>query len=144
LLEVSSQNIVVLCDVDRDHLEAARKKFPRACTCTDYRSVIDHHELDAVVIGTPDHMHAIPAVAAMREGQDVYCEKPLAHSVHEVRTMREVAAAEKRVTQMGTQIHAGDNYRRAVEVVRSGLLGKVARVHVLMDGRPEPGKRVAE
>ncbi len=142
--EVASQNIVVLCDIDRNHLEEARKQFPHACTCSDYRRVIEHRDLDAVVIGTPDHMHAIPAVAAMREGLDVYCEKPLAHSVHEVRVMRETAAAGKRVTQMGTQIHAGDNYRRAVEIVRSGVLGKIGRVHVWMGGRPNPGKRVTE
>ena len=77
--EVSSQNIVVLCDIDRNHLEEARKRFPHACLCADYRRVVEHQDLDAVVIGTPDHMHAIPAVAAMRAGLDVYCEKPLAH-----------------------------------------------------------------
>ena len=145
LNEVSSQNILVLCDIDRNRLEGARKKFPRACICTDFRRVIDHAELDAVVVSTPDHMHAIPAVAAMREGLDVYCEKPLAHSVHEVRVMRETAAAGGRVTQMGTQIHAGDNYRRVVEIVRSGALGKISRVHVWMGGRPMAGgKRATE
>jgi predicted dehydrogenase len=142
--EVASQNIVVLCDIDRNHLEEARKTFPHACLCADYRRVIEHNDLDAVVIGTPDHMHAIPAVAAMRAGLDVYCEKPLAHSVHEVRVMRETAAAEKRITQMGTQIHAGENYRRVVEIVKSGQLGKVSRVHVWMGGRPISGKRVTE
>ena len=144
LNEVASQNIVVLCDIDRNRIEGARKRFPSACVCKDYRQVIDHHDLDAVVISTPDHMHAIPAVHAMRAGLDVYCEKPLAHSVHEVRVMRDTAAAQKCVTQMGTQIHAGDNYRRVVEIVKAGIIGKISRVHVWMGGRPMAGQRVAE
>ena len=90
------------------------------------------------------YMHAIPAVHAMRAGLDVYCEKPLAHSVHEVRVMRDTAKAHECVTQMGTQIHAGDNYRRAVEIVRAGQIGKVSRVHVWMNGAitPHPPARM--
>jgi predicted dehydrogenase len=144
LNEVSSQNIVVLCDVDRQRLEKAKARFPDAFAYTDYRRVMDHTELDAVVISTPDHMHAIPAVRAMEAGFDVYCEKPLAHSVHEVRVMRKTAAEEKRVTQMGTQIHAGENYRRVVEIVKAGQIGKISRVHVWMGGRPPGGQRAAE
>jgi predicted dehydrogenase len=144
LNEVASQNIVVLCDVDRNHLDAAKKRFPDAFAYADFRRVMDHTELDAVVVSTPDHMHAIPAVRAMRAGLDVYCEKPLAHSVHEVRTMREAAVENKCVTQMGTQIHAGDNYRRVVEIVKAGILGQIGRVHVWMGGRPIPGVRVKE
>jgi predicted dehydrogenase len=144
LNEVASQNIVVLCDIDRNHLDAAKARFPDAFTYADFRRVMDHTELDAVVISTPDHMHAIPAVRAMEAGLDVYCEKPLAHSVHEVRVMREAAVENKCVTQMGTQIHAGDNYRRVVEIVKAGVLGQVQRVHVWMGGRPIPGSRVAE
>jgi predicted dehydrogenase len=143
LADVASQNIVALCDIDRERLEGAHKRFPQARAFTDFRKLLDL-KLDAVVISTPDHMHAIPAVWAMRSGKDVYCEKPLAHSVHEVRAMRQAAKEHKRVTQMGTQIHAGDNYRRAVEIVRAGILGKVARVHVWQGNRPIPGKRLKE
>lgn len=142
--QVQSQNIVVLCDIDEGRLQGAAKAFPEAATYKDYRRVLDHTELDAVVVGTPDHMHAIPVSHALKAGLDVYCEKPLAHSVHEVRVLRELAAEHKAVTQMGTQIHAGDNYRRVVELVQSGAIGDVRRVQVWMNGRPNVGKRVKE
>lgn len=141
---VRSENIIALCDIDRDHLGAAQRAFPDAKAYEDFRKVLDHHELDAVVVSTPDHMHAIPVAHALKAGFDVYCEKPLAHSVHEVRTVRELAKKQKRVTQMGTQIHAGDNYRRVVEVVKAGVLGPIRRVHVWQETRPAPGKRVKE
>jgi predicted dehydrogenase len=141
---VRSENIVALCDIDRNHLGAAAKAFPQAKAYEDFRRVLEHKELDAVVVSTPDHMHAICASHAMKAGFDVYCEKPLAHSVHEVRALRELAAQGERVTQMGTQIHAGENYRRAVEIVKSGTLGPIRRVHVWQSTRPAGGKRVAE
>src|SRR6185369_12127945 len=97
--------------------------------------------LDAVVVSTPDHTHAIPVMWSLRRGLDVYCEKPLAHSVYEVRQMRELAAKQNAVTQMGTQIHAGDNYRRAVEIVKAGQIGPVSRVHVWLGGSVKPGTR---
>jgi predicted dehydrogenase len=140
---VAHEEIVCLCDVDaknlwdtKNDLVAKGRVSRDVASCKDFRELLDRQDLDAVVISTPDHMHAIPAVQAMRLGLDCYCEKPLAHSVHEVRTMRETAAEKKRVTQMGTQIHAGENYRRAVEIVRAGVLGAVRRVHVWMGGRP--------
>ena len=141
---VASEDIVALCDVDRSRLADARKEYPEARAFTDFRRLLDVKELDAVVISTPDHMHAIPAVQAMRRGLDVYCEKPLAHSVHEVRVMRETAREHGRVTQMGTQIHAEDNYRRAVEIVQAGIIGEVRRVHVWLGGKPNRGRRVAD
>jgi predicted dehydrogenase len=134
---VAHEEIVALCDVDESRAGTARQAHPRAKFYQDFRSLLDHKEIEAVVISTPDHMHAIPAVMAMRAGKHVYCEKPLAHSVHEVRVMRETAAANKLVTQMGTQIHAGDNYRRVVEIVRSGVLGPIERVHVWCHRRPD-------
>src|SRR5262249_28375507 len=137
LRNVSHENIVVLCDVDAERATVARKAHPRAKFYQDFRRVLDHKELDAVVISTPDHMHAIPAVAAMQAGKHVYCEKPLAHSVHEVRVMMDLAAKHKLVTQMGTQIHAGDNYRRAVEIIQAGVIGPVRRVHVWCSRRPD-------
>jgi predicted dehydrogenase len=141
---VSSQNIVALCDVDLNRAAAAREAHPKAAFYQDYRKLLDRNDLDAVVISTPDHMHAIPAIAAMRAGKHVYCEKPLAHSVHEVRAMMAAAARHKVVTQMGTQIHASDNYRRVVELVQSGVLGPVRRVHVWCDKRPEAGWRAKQ
>ncbi len=144
LQEVSSQNIAVLCDVDRSRLAEAKKAHPQAHVYTDFRRLLDHTELDAIVVSTPDHMHAIPAYRALKLGLHVYCEKPLAHTVAEVRALRNAAAESKCATQMGTQIHAGENYRRVVEIVKSSQLGAIRRVHVWMGGRPIPGKRVAE
>lgn len=136
--------IVALCDVDATRSAPVIKRFPKARFVEDYRRLLEQpRDLDAVVIATPDHHHAIPAVMAMRAGKHVYCEKPLAHSVHEVRMMME-AARNKIVTQMGTQIHAGDNYRRVVEIVQSGMLGPVRRVHVWCSRRPDAMFRVKE
>ncbi|PYK65720.1 MAG: oxidoreductase, partial [Verrucomicrobia bacterium] len=86
--------------------------------------------IDAVVVGTPDHTHAVAAVAALQSGRHVYCEKPLARTVSETRIITETAREHKRVTQIGTQIHAGSNYRRVVELVQSGAVGPVREVHV--------------
>lgn len=144
LKAVSHENIVALCDIDRKRLATAKKAHPEAKAYEDFRHVLDHTELDAVVVATPDHMHAIPVVWALRAGFDVYCEKPLAHSVHEVRTIREETARQKAVTQMGTQIHSLDNYRRVVELVKSGIVGPIQRVHVWQGTtHPSSGKRVA-
>ncbi len=142
---LTSENIVALCDIDSTFLGKSSEKFPKAKTYSDFRQMLDKEkQLDAVVVSTPDHTHAIPVVWALRRGLDVYCEKPLAHSVHEVRQMREEAGKQKAVTQMGTQIHAGDNYRRVVEIVQSGQIGPVARVHVWLGGSVRPGVRVAQ
>lgn len=141
---VASENIVALCDIDEQRLDAAAAQFPHAQKFVDFRKLLDLKDLDAVVVSTPDHMHAIPAAHALKRGLDVYCEKPLTHSVWEARQVRELAASHKAVTQMGTQIHAGDNYRRVVEAVQGGVLGPVERVHVWNGGRVDPGQRVAK
>lgn len=141
---VSSENIVALCDIDADRLAGAAKAHPHAKTYDDFRRVFDHQDLDAVVVSTPDHMHAFPVVWALKRGLAVYCEKPLAHSVWEVRQMRKLASENKSVTQMGTQIHAGDNYRRVVEIIQAGVIGPVRRVHVWQQNHIEPGKRIKE
>jgi predicted dehydrogenase len=141
LANVAHEEIVALCDVDLVRAASVRQQFPRARFYEDYRQLIDQRDVDAVVISIPDHMHAFVGLAALRAGKHVYCEKPLAHSVHEVRLMREVAARQGVVTQMGTQIHAGENYRRVVEIVQAGTLGAVRRVHVWCSRRPDPGQR---
>jgi predicted dehydrogenase len=119
-----------LCDVDAGALEKARQKHPGARGYKDFRKMLDQKDLDAILIGTPDHTHAVIAVAALRSGRHVYCEKPLARTVSECRIISEAAKKHKRVTQLGTQIHAGNNYRRVVELIQSGALGLVREVHV--------------
>lgn len=144
LAGVAQENIVAICDVDLAHVGKAKALFPKASVHQDFRELLDRADIDAVVISTPDHTHAIPAVMAMDLGKHVYCEKPLAHSVYEARVMREKANANKLVTQLGTQIHAGNNYRRVVEAIQSGAIGKVNRVHIWFSGRPKTGERVKD
>jgi len=127
---VSGENIVALCDVDRVRLGAAKKANPKADTYVDWRKMLERKDLDAVVCSTPDHTHAVIGVNAMKAGNHLYCEKPLTHKVSEARAMAETAAKHKRVTQMGTQIHAGENYRRVVELVQTAAIGPVKEVHV--------------
>jgi len=127
---VSGENIVALCDVDDTLLRAAAEKFPQAKTYNDFRRMLDRKDLDAVVCSTADHTHAVISVMALKGGRHVYCEKPLTRTVSECRIVRETARKGKLVTQMGTQIHAGTNYRRAVELIQSGAIGPVAEVHV--------------
>jgi predicted dehydrogenase len=130
---VSEQNIVALCDIDDVNLAAAKQRFPQAETYNDFRRMLERKDLDAVVVSTPDHCHAPAAGMALELGMHVYCEKPLAHSVWEARRLGELAKQHKRVTQMGTQIHAENNYRRVVEVIRSKAIGEVREVHVWAD-----------
>ncbi|MBI1785357.1 Gfo/Idh/MocA family oxidoreductase [Candidatus Sumerlaeota bacterium] len=127
---VESENIVALCDIDDNYIGAVKQRFPQAKIYNDFRKLLDQNDIDAVVIGTPDHTHLVAAVGAMKLGKHVYCEKPLGHNVYEVRVAAETARRMKVATQMGTQIHAGDNYRRVVEVIKSGAIGKIADVHV--------------
>lgn len=127
---VSGENIVAICDIDERNLAAAAQKFPHAKQYHDFRRLIDQKDIDAIVVSTPDHTHAVAAVAALRSGRHLYCEKPLARTISETRIITELARKEKRVTQIGTQIHAGSNYRRVVEVVQAGALGAVREVHV--------------
>ncbi len=126
---VSSQNIVALCDVDDTYLRGASQKCPGARTYNDFRRLLERKDLDAVVISTPDHVHAPATLMALRHGLHVYCEKPLTHTVSEARLVAETARKHKRVTQMGTQIHAEKNYRRVVELVQSGAIGPIQEVH---------------
>ncbi len=98
----------------------------------DFRKVLDRKDIDAVVVATPDHWHAHIAIMAMQAGKDVYCEKPLSHSIGEGKAMVAAAAKHKRVTQMGNLIHAGENYHRMVEIVQSGVLGQITKCRVWM------------
>jgi predicted dehydrogenase len=129
---VQGEKIVALVDVDSNYLDAARSKFPDARGYADYREMLDQEgdKIDAVVIGTTDHHHAPAAIRAIRRGLHVYCEKPLTHTVHEARLIAAAAKEMGVATQLGTQIHASDNYRRVVEIVQSGVLGDVSAAHV--------------
>ncbi len=129
---VASENIVALCDVDSKRLAKALAKNPKAKTYRDWRKLLEQKDIDAVLVSTTDHTHALACVWAMNRGKSVYCEKPLAHSVHEARVMQDTynKNKDKLATQMGTQIHARDIYRRVVELVQSGAIGPVREAHV--------------
>jgi len=142
LNDVSSENIVALCDVFESAVEQAAVKHPKARRFHDFRKVFDHaKEFDAVVVSTTEHTHAFATLPALQLKKHVYCEKPLTYNIAEARVIREAAAKAKVATQMGTQIHAGDNYRRVVELIQSGAIGPVSEVHVWVSrawGRQTP------
>ena len=124
-------DVVALCDVDEKRAGGTFKKYPKAKRYKDFRVMLEKQkDVDAVTVSTPDHVHAVAAMAAMKLGKHVYCQKPLTHSIHEARMLTEAAAAGKLVTQMGNQAHAGEPIRRAVELVRAGLIGQVKEAHV--------------
>lgn len=133
LKSISSHSMVevtALCDVDANNLAAAKKLHPQAKTYTDYRKLFDEmaNSIDAVVISTPDHTHAPASLLAMNMGKPVYCQKPLTHYVSEARAVRQLAEEKKLVTQMGIQIHSFKEYRSAVVLIQSGIIGKVHTV----------------
>src|ERR1051326_1236486 len=126
-----TENIVAICDMAESALDSAQKKFPQAKRFTDFRKLYEiEKEFDAVIVSTCEHTHAFATLPALKLRKHVYCEKPLTYNIWEARQIREAAAKAKVATQMGTQIHAGDNYRRVVELVQSGAVGPVREVHV--------------
>ncbi len=130
-----AHNIVALCDVDHNYAAKTFGRYPKATQFKDYRVMLDKldKEIDAVVIGTPDHTHAVIAMEAMRRGKHVYCEKPLAHNVHEVRQLMAAARKYKVTTQLGNQGHSSGSIRRVCEWVGAGAIGKVHTVHARCD-----------
>lgn len=147
MAKLTSQNIVALADVDFDHvaksfvdnkgvarpeMQPLKAAYDSAARFADYRRMFDaRKDIDAVVIATPDHHHAIAAKQAMERGLHVYVQKPLTYTVREGRTLLEVARRNpKLVTQMGNQGHSGDDGRRVVEWIRAGVIGRVREVHV--------------
>ena len=127
-----SDNIVALCDVDDRMAVDARAKFPNAPYYRDYRKMLDEEgdRIDGVLISTPDHMHGVQALDAMRRGKHIYCEKPLTHDIYEARILTRAAEKYKVVTQMGNQGSSGDSTRYVESWIQGGLLGDVHRVHV--------------
>lgn len=134
--------IVALCDVDKDHLDSTMKTLStlqpqsKAEGYSDFRRILDRKDIDAISCATPDHWHAQIATLAFEAGKDVYGEKPLSYDVGEGQRMLKSLNRHKRIFQMGTQIHAGDNYHRVVEIIRSGTLGKIHTVRLWKTGAP--------
>jgi len=131
LADVSTENIVALCDVNEAVLNAAAAKHPKARKYVDFRKLYDEaNDIDAVVVSCAEHTHALATLPALKLRKHVYCEKPLTHNIWEARVITEAAAKAKVATQMGTQIHASSNYRRVVELIQAGSIGPVTEVHV--------------
>jgi predicted dehydrogenase len=130
IAETSRNNVVVaLCDIDERTLSKAAKRYPKAGVYRDWRKMLDRKDIDAVTVSTPDHMHAPVAMTAMAQRRHVYVQKPMAHTVKEARLMTEAARKYKVVSQMGNQGHSGTGYRSLVQLVRSGVIGKIKETH---------------
>jgi predicted dehydrogenase len=139
LSQMTSENIVALCDVDAGHAGGIFRRYDGAKVYQDYRKMLEEQkDIDAVVIATPDHQHAIIAMAAMRLGKHVYCEKPLTHTVWEARQLTKAAREFKVATQMGNQGQATEETRRLAEFILADAIGPVREVHVWTD-RPSNG-----
>lgn len=130
------ENVVALCDVDDERSAEAFARLPQAQRFSDFRVMLDkmHKQIDAVLVATPDHTHAVIAAAAMKAGKHVYCEKPLTHDVYEARVIREMARTCGVATQMGNQGTSSGEFRKAVELIRAGILGQIREVIVWNSG----------
>ena len=127
---VSGENIVAVCDVDKRYLERALKQWPKAKAYADFRKMLDEQkDIDAVSIATPDHTHAVITMAAIKRGKHVFCQKPLTHSVYEAFAVGQAAAEHKVATQMGNQGQASEEARLVCEMVWDGAIGRVREVH---------------
>ncbi|NQT00843.1 MAG: Gfo/Idh/MocA family oxidoreductase [Planctomycetes bacterium] len=137
---VSSQNIVALCDVDWGRAARTFRRHPNAKKYKDFRIMLDEEDknIDAVIVATPDHVHAVASIAAIKRGKHVYCEKPLTHSVYEARMIAKAAREHKVATQMGNQGQASEGTRLMSEYIWAGAIGQVREVHVWTD-RPLNG-----
>ncbi len=128
---LKGENIVALCDVDARRSARAFKKYPEVKQYRDFRKMLDemNKEIEAVVVSTPDHTHAVACMAAIKRGKHVYCEKPLAHSIYEIRQLVKAAREHKVVAQLGNQGHSFEEIRRFCEWVWDGAIGNVREVH---------------
>lgn len=136
------ENVVALCDVDENHIGSAAKQFPGAKHYVDWRKCLEHKGLDAIICSTTDHTHAHIVTWAMKRGLHVYCEKPLANTVGEARTVRAayLESDGKLATQIGTQLHAGNNFKRVRELIREGVIGELQEVSAWGNRQiPRPG-----
>ncbi len=127
---VSGENIVALCDVDQDALAKNAKLYPKAKLHSDYRKMLEKQkDIDAVVIATPDHTHAVISMMAIKMGKHVHCQKPLTHSVYEARALGMAAQMAKVATQMGNQGQASEEHRLMAEMIAAGAVGTVREIH---------------
>ncbi|MFA6129242.1 MAG: Gfo/Idh/MocA family oxidoreductase [Bacteroidales bacterium] len=127
----SQPNVVVTaaCDVWKERLDPVVEKYKKTCTgYTDFRQMLLRKDLDAVIIATPAHWHAIMAIAACEAGKDIYLQKPMTMHLAESLAVRNAVKKHNIICQVGTQIHASENYRRVVELIRSGNLGEIGTV----------------
>lgn len=139
LKNMLTEDVVALCDVDDRRAATAFKELPHAKRYRDFRRMFDEmaDQIDAVLVATPDHTHAVAAMAAMRRGKHVFCEKPLAHSVAEARALAREARERGLITQMGNQGHSSESIRVFVEMIRDGAIGEVTEVHCACDAFPD-------
>ena len=130
LKNIPDENIVALCDVDDKYAAEAYNLYPKAKQYRDFRKMLEKQkDIDAVIVATPDHSHAVIAMMAMKMGKHVYCQKPLTHSVYEARRLTEMAREYKVATQMGNQGHSGEGIRLICEWIWAGAIGPVREVH---------------
>ena len=129
-------NVVAMCDVNERKASGSFKEIPEAKKYYDFRKMLEEmdKQIDAVVIATPDHTHAVASATAMKMGKHVFCEKPLTHNLHEARVLQETAVKCKVATQMGNQGTSSEAFRRAVEIVQAGVLGEIRDVHAWNTG----------
>jgi len=150
--QVSTENLVAFCDVDWKHAAGTFKRYPNVKKYRDFRRMLDKEgkNIDAVTVSTPDNIHAVAAMRAIKMRKHVYCQKPLAHDVFEVRQLTEAARKYKVMTQMGIQIHADNTVKLVVEIIKSGKIGKVRKVDIFSNKnwgggtRPQEGQPVPE
>ncbi len=139
LSRCESENIIALCDVDSNYAGKTFQKYPKAKIYTDYRVMLEKEkDIDAVVIATPDHTHAVITMAALEAGKHIYCQKPLTHTVYEARKITEAARKYKVQTQMGNQGHSSEHIRLLKEWLADDAIGDVREVHAWTD-RPVGG-----
>jgi predicted dehydrogenase len=156
-LKFPDTQVLAVCDVDTTRREAAKKAVEdyyakqtpagsyKGCSAyNDFRQVLARKDIDAVVIATPDHWHALISIAAANAGKDIYCEKPLCQSIHEARAMVNAVRANKRVFQTGSMQRSSREFRVACELVRNGVLGKISNVQVGVGGPGKPCDLPAE
>ena len=130
LKNCAAENIVALCDVDAGYAAKTFQTYPNAKVYSDYRVMFEKQkDIDALIVATPDHWHALIALAAIRAGKHVYVQKPMTHSLQEARVLTEAARAQKVATQMGNQGHSGDGTRLICEWIQSGTIGAVREIH---------------
>lgn len=143
---VSSENIVAMCDVDTKRAAKMFQEYPKAEKYYDFRRMLDREDknIDGVTVSTPDHIHAVAAMAAIQRSKHVYCQKPLCHDVYEVRQLTEEARRQGVQTQMGTQLHATNEMKMFVEWVKSGVIGKVNKVDIWSGKNWGGGQRPTE